>query len=322
MKITVIVPTYRRPQDLARCLEGLKKQTRLADEVIVTVRDIDTQTWTFLETFNPESLPLNIITVTASGVIAALNMALDAADGDIISITDDDAVPRPEWLARIEAHFLSDDQVGGVGGRDFVYRNNKLKEGSRKVVGRLQWFGRVIGNHNFGVGEAREVDVLKGVNMSFRQKAFGDKQFDTRMRGTSAQIHYEIEFCLALKRSGWKLIYDPNIQVDHYQGKRFDEDQRNQFNELAMFNIVHNKTLAVLDYLSPIQRSIFVFWAILVGTRGERGLIQLLRFLPTEGKVAGQKFVVSIRGHWQGWQTWKQSKQSSPSLETLRQHES
>ncbi|ERT04731.1 glycosyl transferase 2 family protein [Lyngbya aestuarii BL J] len=322
MKLTVIVPTYRRPQDLANCLEGLKKQTRLADQIIVTVRDIDTQTWTFLETFNPETLPLNIITVTASGVIAALNMALDSAQGDIISITDDDAVPRPEWLARIEAHFLSDDRVGGVGGRDFVYRNNQLKEGSRKVVGRLQWFGRVIGNHNFGVGEAREVDVLKGVNMSFRRKAIGDKHFDTRMRGTSSQIHYEIEFCLALKRAGWKLIYDPNIQVDHYQGQRFDEDKRNQFNELAMFNIVHNKTLAVLDYLSPIQRSIFVFWAILVGTRGERGLIQWLRFLPTEGKVAGQKFLVSIRGHWQGWQTWQQSKQSSPSIETLTQHKS
>ncbi len=322
MKLTVIVPTYRRPQDLARCLEGLKKQTRLADEVILTVRDTDVQTWTFLETFNPESLPLNTLTVTASGVIAALNMALDSAHGDIISITDDDAVPRPEWLARIEAQFLSDDQVGGVGGRDFVYRNNKLREGSRKVVGRLQWFGRVIGNHNFGVGEAREVDVLKGANMSFRRKAIGNKRFDTRMLGTSSQIHYEIEFCLALKSSSWKLIYDPNIQVDHYQGKRFDEDQRNQFNELAMFNIVHNKTLAVLDYLSPIQRSIFVFWAILVGTRGERGLIQLLRFLPTEGKVAGQKFVVSIRGHWQGWQTWKQSKQFSPSIETLTQHKS
>ncbi|EAW35725.1 glycosyltransferase family 2 protein [Lyngbya sp. PCC 8106] len=322
MKITVIVPTYRRPQDLANCLEGLKNQVRLADQIIVTVRDIDTQTWTFLETLNPESLPLNIITVTASGVIAALNMALDAAHGDIISITDDDAVPRPEWLARIEAHFLSDDRVGGVGGRDFMYINNELKAGSRQVVGRLQWFGRVIGNHNFGVGEAREVDVLKGVNMSFRRKAIGDKRFDTRMLGTSSQIHYEIEFCLALKKAGWKVIYDPNIEVDHYLGKRFDEDQRNQFNELAMFNIVHNKTLAVLDYFSPIQRFIFMFWAILVGTRGERGLVQWVRFLPSEGKVAGKKLIVSIRGHFQGWKTWKNSQSFSQSVGSLTQYKS
>lgn len=322
MKVTVIVPTYRRPQDLSNCLEGLKNQVRLADQIIVTVRDIDTQTWTFLETFNPETLQLNVITVTASGVIAALNMALDAADGDIIAITDDDAVPRPDWLARIETHFLSDEQIGGVGGRDFVYRNNQLKEGSRKVVGQLQWFGRVIGNHNFGVGEAREVDVLKGVNMSFRRKAIGNKRFDSRMLGTSSQIHYEIEFCLALKKAGWKIIYDPNIEVDHYQGQRFDEDKRNQFNELAMFNIVHNKTLAVLEYLSPIQRFIFMFWAILVGTRGERGLVQWLRFLPSEGKVAGQKLIVSIRAHWQGWKTWKQTQVLNPSIEALTQHKS
>jgi GT2 family glycosyltransferase len=322
MKLTVIVPTYRRPQDLVNCLEGLKKQVRLADEIIVTVRDIDTQTWTFLESFNSDTLPLNVITVTASGVIAALNLALEAASGEIIAITDDDAIPRPDWLARIETHFLSDERIGGVGGRDFVYRNNQLKQGSKKVVGQLQWFGRVIGNHNIGVGEAREVDVLKGVNMSFRRTAIGDKRFDTRLRGTGAQVHYEIEFCLGLKRAGWKLVYDPNIIVDHYQGQRFDEDQRNQFNELAMFNVVHNKTLAVLEYLSPIQRLIFMFWAILVGTRSERGLVQWLRFLPSEGKVAGQKLMVSIRAHWQGWKTWKQSQVLSPSQETLSQHKS
>jgi len=37
MTITVLIPTYRRPQDLARCLEALQKQTRLADEVLLVV---------------------------------------------------------------------------------------------------------------------------------------------------------------------------------------------------------------------------------------------------------------------------------------------
>ena len=312
MQLTVIVPTYRRPQDLANCLEGLKKQTRIPDQVILTVRDIDTQTWAFLETFNPESLPLNIITVTASGVIAALNMALDAAHGDIISITDDDAVPRPEWLARIEAHFLSDDQVGGVGGRDFVYRNNQLKEGSRKVVGQLQWFGRVIGNHNFGVGEAREVDVLKGVNMSFRRQAIGKKRFDTRMRGTGAQVHFELEFCLALKKSGWKLIYDPNIEVDHYPAERFDEDQRYKFHRTAFINRVHNETLALLEFLPPMRRAIFLTWAIFIGTRNSVGIIQMLRFLSTQRILSIKKFLASIEGRRQGWQTWNNSDRNSP----------
>lgn len=306
MKMTVIVPTYRRPKDLARCLEALKKQTRSADELLVVVRDTDAETWAFLNSFNSEFLPLRTVTVTAPGAIAAMNVGLDAATGDTISFTDDDAAPHPDWLNRIERHFLSDSCLGGVGGRDCLYHDNQLVEGESKVVGRVQWFGRVVGNHHLGIGEAREVDILKGVNMSFRQAAIMNRRFDQRMRGTSAQIHFEIEFCLALKRAGWKLIYDPMIAVDHYTGQRFDEDQRGKFNELALTNIVHNKTLALLEHLPPVQRSLFLIWTVLVGTRGSPGLVQWLRCLPREGTLATQKLLASIRGIWQGWQTWKQ----------------
>ena len=45
MKITVLIPTYRRPKDLGRCLEALQKQTRPADEVLVVVRNTDAETW-------------------------------------------------------------------------------------------------------------------------------------------------------------------------------------------------------------------------------------------------------------------------------------
>jgi GT2 family glycosyltransferase len=307
MDITVVVTTYRRPEDLSRCLQGLKRQTRLADEVVVVARDTDTETWNFLESFNRENLPLRTATVVASGAIAAANVGLDEAKGDIISFIDDDAVPRNDWLARIEPYFLSDERVSGVGGRDFMYYENKLVEGSRKVVGKIQWFGRAIGNHHLGIGGSREVDVLKGVNMSFRRSAIANRHFDRNMRGTSAQIHFEIEFCLALKKAGWKLLYDPAIAVDHYLGKRFDEDRRNKFNEVALTNIVHNETLALLKHLSLARQIIFLIWAVLVGTREGRGIVQWLRFLPSEGTLAWRKLIASLQGRWQGWQTWKKS---------------
>ena len=192
MNITVIVPTYRRPKDLSRCLEALKKQTRPADELLVVVRNTDAETWIFLETFTSETLPLRTVTVSAPGAIAAMNAGLDAASGEIVSFTDDDAAPHTDWLARIEPHFLSDSRVGGVGGRDWVYHGTDLVEGAKEVVGQVQWFGRVIGNHHLGVGEAREVDVLKGVNMSFRRAAMKGRHFDQHMRGTGAQVHFEL----------------------------------------------------------------------------------------------------------------------------------
>lgn len=306
MTITVVVPTYRRPKDLVRCLEALKQQTRTANEVLVIVRDTDAETWTFLATFNSDLLPLNTVTVKVPGVVAAMNAGLDSAKGDIIVFTDDDAAPHSDWLARIENRFLSDEQIGGVGGRDWVYHGTQLEDGECEVVGQVNWFGRMIGNHHFGVGAPREVDLLKGVNMSFRRTAIKELRFDQRMQGTGAQVNFEIAFSLALKRAGWKLIYDPKVAVDHYPAQRFDEDQRRSFNEIALTNAVHNETLILLEHLPRANRAVFLLWAILVGTRESLGLVQCLRFLPGEGLLAGQKLLVSWRGRWQGWRTWQQ----------------
>lgn len=312
MKISVIVPSYQRPQDLARCLAALQKQTRPVDELWVIVRDTDLATWEFLEEFSGNgdrgALPLHTAAVTASGVIAAMNTGLESATGDVVAFTDDDAAPHPDWLEKIAAYYLQDAQIGGVGGRDWVYHGTKLEEGARPVVGKLQWWGRLIGNHHLGVGTGREVDVLKGVNMSFRREAIADLQFDQRMRGTGAQVHFEVVFSLTLKQRGWKLIYDPQIAVDHYPAQRFDEDQRHAFNSQASINAIHNETVALLGYLSPLQRGIFLLWAIVIGTTEARGLLQWLRFLPKEGDLARQKLWSCWRGRWQGWKTWRTSK--------------
>jgi len=306
MKNTVLIPTYRRPQDLSRCLAAVRVQTKPADQVIVVVRDTDVKTWQFLARLPASHLPLQTVKVTQPGVVAALNAGLALVDGDIVSITDDDAAPRPDWLERINTYLSADSHIGGVGGRDWIHHDNKLEAVARPIVGKLQWFGRVIGNHHLGVGAAREVDVLKGVNMSFRQKAIAQLRFDERMRGTGAQVHFEMAFTLALKQAGWKIIYDPHIVVDHYPAQRFDEDQRHNFNEIALINLVHNETLILLEHLPPLRRVVFLLWAIFIGTRDSLGLGQWLRFFPSQGQIVNQKLWASWRGRWQGWQTWRQ----------------
>jgi cellulose synthase/poly-beta-1,6-N-acetylglucosamine synthase-like glycosyltransferase len=280
---------------------ALQKQIKPVDQVIVVVRDTDAETWQFLAQLNAPNLPLYTVKVTQPGVVAALNAGLAAVEGDIVSITDDDAAPHPDWLERIAAYFTSDSRLGGLGGRDWIHHGSKLEDESRPVVGQLQWFGRVIGNHHLGVGEPREVDVLKGVNMSFRKEAIGQLCFDERMRGTGAQVHFEMAFTLALKRAGWKIIYDPNVAVDHYPAQRFDEDQRNNFNEIAFINLVHNETLVLLEHLPFIRRIVFLFWAVFVGTCDSLGFVQWLRFLPSQGELAGKKLIASWRGRWQGY---------------------
>lgn len=309
MTLTVLIPTYRRVNDLNRCLNGLKRQTRPADQIIVIARNTDLETWNFLETFDRGTLPLRTTTVCVTGQVAALNAGLAAASGTIIAMTDDDAVPQPDWLERVEAYFLSNDRIGGVGGRDWVYQGNQRIEESREVVGRVQWFGRLVGNHHLGTGQPREVEFLKGANMSYRRTAIANLQFDEHLRGTGAQVHNDLAFSLAVNRSGWILIYDPLVAVDHYPAQRFDEDQREQFARLALINKVHNETLILLEHLPFWRRTVFLLWGMCVGTRSYPGFVQCVRFLPREGLVSVQRLFAVLLGRWQGWQSWRESSQ-------------
>lgn len=310
LTVTTVVPTYRRPKDLERCLTALKCQNHLPDEVVVVARDTDTETWRFLESFDEEALPLKTVAVTVPGVVAAMNAGLDAATSDIVTYTDDDAAPLPDWVEQMAAHFAADEKIGAVGGRDILHGITHIKFIEAEQVGQVQWCGRIIGNHSFGIGGAREVDLLKGVNMGFRRVALEKIRFDERMRGTGAQVFFEDACCLSLKRQGWKIIYNPQILVDHYPAQRHDEDQRRQFASTAHTNQVHNGTLNLLEHFSPLQRIIFLTWGALIGTRGNRGLVQCMRFLPKEGLLSIRKTKASLKGQWEGLQTWRRSSRS------------
>ncbi|MBE9020210.1 glycosyltransferase, partial [Chroococcidiopsidales cyanobacterium LEGE 13417] len=69
MMISVLIPTYRRSQDLARCLVALQQQVRPADEVLVVVRDSDTETWQLLAGLDPYALPIRTVKVSVPGVV-------------------------------------------------------------------------------------------------------------------------------------------------------------------------------------------------------------------------------------------------------------
>jgi hypothetical protein len=304
MRITVLIPTYRRPRDLERCLRAIADQTRPPDEVVVVMRRTDIETraaWNHLQHLE---LPLRCVEVVTPGVISALNAGLAEATGTVISITDDDAAPASRWLELIEEHFRADACLGGLGGRDRIEGEPAPAAERAPTVGRVQWCGRVVGNHHLGSGRPREVDVLKGVNMSYRRQAIAGRGFDTRLRGTGAQPHYEIAIGTQVKRSGWRLLYDPAVMVDHYPGVRTAGDHRTDRSLEAMSEASHNETLALLDLLPPLRRPVFLLWAVLVGTRVTPGMVQWVRCWPSERGWAKERLRASLRGRLGGWRTW------------------
>jgi cellulose synthase/poly-beta-1,6-N-acetylglucosamine synthase-like glycosyltransferase len=274
MKLSVMIPTYNRPDSLQMCLNGLARQMRTADQIIVIIRPEDGASSGALSTWS-RVLPITSVLVNTPGVVQALNEGLKHATGDIITITDDDSIAHPNWLERIEQRFVDDPVIGGVGGRDVIYANGKSIPASSRLVGHILPFGRVVGNHHIGLGSMRNVDVLKGVNMSWRTTAIAGKNFDDGLRGKGAQVFFELGFSLEVKSRGWRLIYDPAIMVDHYPAPRFDNDQRGipslDAVEDASFNFY---AVLLRNVRSSWRVRAAIAWALLVGTKTSPGVIR------------------------------------------------
>jgi cellulose synthase/poly-beta-1,6-N-acetylglucosamine synthase-like glycosyltransferase len=305
LKVSVIVPTYRRPADLARCLAALQRQSRAPDEVIVIARGDDAMTHAALrDPAVPGLLPLRVAMVDVPGQVAALNRGLDAAGGDVLAITDDDAAPHADWVARIAAAFEDDPRLGGLGGRDWVHEKGRVLDGERQRVGKVTAAGMITGNHHLGVGDAREVDILKGANMSYRRDAVRALRFDVRLRGTGAQVHNDMAFSLSVKHAGWKLMYDPRVAVDHYPAERFDDDQRFAFNDAAFYNASFNLRLIMCETLTPAGRWAFVAYSTLIGNRADPGFVRALSLAFERGGVvlALRKWWVGLRAMRGAWQ--------------------
>ncbi|MCC7194541.1 MAG: glycosyltransferase [Gemmatimonadaceae bacterium] len=306
--ISVLVPSWRRPDDLARCLRSLAAQRVQPLEVVVGARTDDSATAAVVAADAAlRPYPVVLAATTTPGVVAAMSAALKRVRGEAVAFTDDDCEPRPDWIDRIGAAF-ADPGVGGVGGRDW----QPVERGERGTVGRVQWFGRMIGNHHLGSGPARAVDVLKGANAAFRSALVAGAGLDHRLRGAGAQMHWELALCLPLRRAGWTLVYDPAIAVDHHVASRHDADQRHRGTFVAdpQADAVHNETLVLLEYLGAWPRLAFMCWALAIGTRMEPGLAQAVRLLIGGDATAAAKFRATATGRLDGWRSWRRSRGS------------
>jgi GT2 family glycosyltransferase len=277
--VSVVVPTYRRPAQLRRCLQGLRLQSRSPEEIVVIRRRDDHDALAVLS----GRTGLRAVTVDQPGVLAAMAAGVREATGSIIVFTDDDAVPRRDWLDRLLGHF-ADPTVGAVGGRDIVHAAGEANHLLTRDVGRISAWGKMIGNHHLGTGPPREAMVLKGVNMAFRKEAV---ELPANLRGLGAQAHFEVASSLWARRHGWRLIYDPSAVVDHYPGPRFDADRRERPGGDAVRDGAYNLVFCLLTAEPHLywRRALF---GLVVGDRSVPGLARA-----AAGALRGEHDVVS-----------------------------
>lgn len=316
--IGVLIPTYKRVNDLLRCLTALKVQEHAPDDVLLIVRNDDTQTIEQLKTFPRDSLPIRVLTTDVPGTVHAHNLGIEDCRTDVLSMIDDDTEPQPQWLRVILESFQKDPSLGGLGGRDRCFENSAFNDNRRELVGKLQWFGRCVGNHHMGFGSVRECDLLKGANMSFRAEALKYARCDRRLRGTGAQPNEDVSLALAVKREGWKNAYDPAALVYHFQGAR---DEIRHYSGISAVKdaeayqvFAYNEVVGIWDYLSLPRKIAFAVWSFFIGARVCPGLVQAVRFTPSLRLQSWYRFCLAQQAKWQairdlGWRSHPRSVQ-------------
>ena len=104
VRVSIVVPTYRRPHLLDRCLAALCAQdySSAAYEIVVADDGNDAATRQLIATRSRDTNggpAIRYIAVTdRHGPAAARNAGWYAARGEIIAFTDDDCIPNADWL--------------------------------------------------------------------------------------------------------------------------------------------------------------------------------------------------------------------------------
>ena len=273
--VCVLVPTWRRPADLERCLRALRAQEEPVDQVVVVTRDEDEPSRATAAEHGA-GLPLDVVTVDRPGAVHARNEGLKRVSTDVVAFIDDDVAPRPDWAGRIRRWFGEDDRLGALGGRDHVRLYNqggRLDTGKRDVVGKVSFYGRFVGLHHLGHGDPREVDILKGANLVARTAALPKGGFDANLRGQGAEHHEDWTLTLAIKHGGWRVVFDPAVAVDHFQGPRFGATVRGRTAGQERLDKLHNRTYAAVRHLPLWQAAAHIVYVLLVGTQHGPGVL-------------------------------------------------
>jgi glycosyltransferase involved in cell wall biosynthesis len=213
--ISVVVCTRDRAARLDRMLRSLHEMATPAAlewEVLVVDNGSRDGTRDVVKAFARRAkMPTRYLFEKRRGLSRARNAGVRAARGDVVAFTDDDCLVDSQWVARIDAEFRADVELGIVGGRVELH-----DPGDAPVSVRV---------HRERVLVKSFPDIaafMIGCNMSCRRCLLDEVgDFDTRLgAGTSTPSAEDWDFLYRSHKAGAKIVFSPDVLVFHDHGRR------------------------------------------------------------------------------------------------------
>lgn len=212
--VSVIIPTYNRPDFLPNTINSLLEQDFENYEIIVIDNACLNNTKTLIESLRANcKCSLKYIRETNIGLHNARHAGAKEAKGKILLYIDDDVIADRNLLNEI-VKFYSDSKVGCVGGKILPKWESEPPDWINLFP---KWYLSILDDED----GPKEVKWIHGCNFSIRKDllfkvggfnpdAFGDKKM-WWMRGDG-----EVGLLRKVHNTGKKVIYNPNAVVWHF----------------------------------------------------------------------------------------------------------
>jgi glucosyl-dolichyl phosphate glucuronosyltransferase len=302
VRVSHIIATKRRPQQLREALESSLADLPADAEIIVVDGD---------ERRSAEPIVEEIRAGAGAGREIAYiecepssthqrNVGIDAAHGEVVVFTDDDAIVQPGMFATLLAAY-EDASVVGATGHVIESDDGRIGSANRSRLRRLVLGGGEQGTMtSFGFrrpildyDEPRDVQYMPGTLMSARRSVAAEVRFDELLGGYA--LGEDDDFSYRLSRRG-RVVYLPAAVVHHQAIGTRTMDRRVQdrlvvINRSYLFRKNFRQTaraklgFAALIALLLAHRVVNRQWS---GVRGLLdGLVVIARAGPHDGPAAG-----------------------------------
>lgn len=132
MKISVIIPTYKRPEKLERLLNLLLRQSYLPDEILVVDSAADNLTKEVVSNFQRKKILFKYIVNNIDSISVARNLGASNSMGDYLIFLDDDDCPDSTYIGEIMNCFSRNSNA-------LLVQGNIVKNKSSKTLKNIFW---------------------------------------------------------------------------------------------------------------------------------------------------------------------------------------
>jgi glycosyltransferase involved in cell wall biosynthesis len=217
---SIIVPTYRRPDSLARCLKAIEALDFQRDrfELIVVDDGSPTPPSDVVATLDG-SFEARLVSVQHAGPATARNTGARLARGRYLVFTDDDCVPHADWLRSIDRWIIASAGPLALGGRTVnLLAGDIYAAASQGIIDYLyQYYGDHSASRRFFTTNNLVVSRADFIEMGGFDEAFALPAAEDR------------DLCERWSRTGKDLRYAPDVVVSHAHALGFARFNRQHF---------------------------------------------------------------------------------------------